>query len=341
MLGNTGIGVWVYNDMNYHVKTWDDLPFISIIPGPGHDWKGDGDRGWCAEPRMVENANNYSHALQLSWRSKRGCGCGSSTGTDTLEFQCDWWRGHPTVGFPVSDLNEAFIAFTNNSKNLDIGDTQWVEPTGLGGDSCGCTNQFVTFDKASLQETVTEFKVVVWASKGSSSWDQVEGTADITPRRCQAFAPDPWEVCRWYQMNEQGTIIQDSGLAQANGASVVTVEGFPMLETKQMLKIVTTDSIGDIVQERAFSAVPKGQEFSLTCTPNPFSTSMNIKFSMQNAKLKIFNTQGKIMHSAICNLQSAINSRFHWDAKKQPAGIYLVRVTIGDKVFNRRITLIK
>jgi hypothetical protein len=82
--------------------------------------------------------------------------------------------------------------------------------------------------------------------------------------------------------------------------------------------------------------------------PNPFSTSVNVKLSMQNenikfqiAKLKIFNTQGKILHSAICNLQYAIYGCFHWNAQDQPTGMYLIKVKTGDKVISKRITLVK
>jgi hypothetical protein len=82
--------------------------------------------------------------------------------------------------------------------------------------------------------------------------------------------------------------------------------------------------------------------------PNPFSTSVGILFSMQNAnikfqiaKLKIFNTQGKILHSAICNLQSAINGRFFWNAQDQPNGLYIIKIKIGNKTYTRPVTLVK
>jgi hypothetical protein len=92
----------------------------------------------------------------------------------------------------------------------------------------------------------------------------------------------------------------------------------------------------------------------LMCYPNPFSTSVDITFSMQNAnikfqsssragtrdaKLKIFNTQGKIMHSAICNLQSAINGCFLWDASGHPPGVYLVTLKSDRYLLKQKIIL--
>jgi hypothetical protein len=84
---------------------------------------------------------------------------------------------------------------------------------------------------------------------------------------------------------------------------------------------------------------------SIRAWPNPFTTGVDITFSMQNAniklqsaKFKIFNTQGKIMHSAICNLQSAINGCFRWDASNHPSGTYIIRVNTDNHAYTKTVT---
>jgi hypothetical protein len=84
--------------------------------------------------------------------------------------------------------------------------------------------------------------------------------------------------------------------------------------------------------------------------PNPFSKSVEIFLSLQNANIKmqslsragtrdanfkILNLQGEILQSAICNLQSKITYR--WNARGYPSGIYLVHVKVGNKILTRRI----
>jgi hypothetical protein len=62
---------------------------------------------------------------------------------------------------------------------------------------------------------------------------------------------------------------------------------------------------------------------------------------MQNAKLDIIDLQGRILHSAICNLQFSMGEPVHWNATNRPAGIYIVKINTDGKTLIRRVTLVR
>jgi hypothetical protein len=88
--------------------------------------------------------------------------------------------------------------------------------------------------------------------------------------------------------------------------------------------------------------------------PNPFSTSMDIKLnssavlqihsSTVNQEIKIFDINGRLVSNlANCGtveLQHCGTS-YRWHAQDQPAGIYIVRVKLGDKTYSRNVCLVK
>jgi hypothetical protein len=354
-VGNTGVSVWQYNDASYQMQTWNDLPYFSILPGPGHDWKGDGDRGWCAEPRVFWNAETFKHGITLAWRSTTGCGCGEGLESTTADV-CWWCRITPSTDMPVRAKNEPYVAFTNNSANKDIGDTAWVQGVGLGGDSCGVINMHVTYDASSFTETADRCEVIVYAHNrdpGFCPYNDITSTADITPRRLQTFTLEPWEVAKWYVLNEPGMMVLDSGWAQANQNSVITVEGVTLLENiKKMVRIVSTDSIGPTgntvhgateVERPLFP-----DRYSLDAAPNPFSTRVDLVVSglwLVGSKIRaeVYDISGR----KIANLKPLttnnyqLTTGYRWHPKNQPNGIYLVKVRSGNKIFKKKITLVR
>jgi hypothetical protein len=77
----------------------------------------------------------------------------------------------------------------------------------------------------------------------------------------------------------------------------------------------------------------------ITVWPNPFSTSLEIEVPMQieNLKFEIFNLKGQQVYSS----HVARHTPHVWDASIQPAGLYLVKVRIGEKQIIKRVVLQK
>jgi hypothetical protein len=86
----------------------------------------------------------------------------------------------------------------------------------------------------------------------------------------------------------------------------------------------------------------------LVNVPNPFYSNTIIRVQRtqntgdrrQNIKLKIFNIKGEqvtILSPVFCVLHSGIT----WNASKYPSGLYLCRLTMGNRVLERKMILLK
>jgi len=79
-------------------------------------------------------------------------------------------------------------------------------------------------------------------------------------------------------------------------------------------------------------------------SPNPFNAQTNITFDMpisSNINLAIYNLMGQKVATLVDgNMESGYHS-INWDAGSFSSGIYFYRLSVGDKVFTKRMTLLK
>jgi hypothetical protein len=84
----------------------------------------------------------------------------------------------------------------------------------------------------------------------------------------------------------------------------------------------------------------------LTAHPNPFNPTVTLRFRIADfglrniTRLAVYNARGKRVadfQSEIRNHQSAIE----WTASGHPSGVYIVRLTAGNRIYEKKITLIK
>jgi hypothetical protein len=78
--------------------------------------------------------------------------------------------------------------------------------------------------------------------------------------------------------------------------------------------------------------------------PNPFNPSTNINFFLPEqrpVRLGIFNIVGQQVATLIDDMVQAGEHTVVWDASDKPSGIYIVQLETGDRIFSRKITLIK
>ncbi len=78
--------------------------------------------------------------------------------------------------------------------------------------------------------------------------------------------------------------------------------------------------------------------------PNPFNPTTNISFNLpQEGKvsLKIYDLMGREVATLIDGIKPAGHHSVVWDATDSPSGIYFYKLTIGNKTFTKRMTLLK
>ncbi|MEQ9278070.1 MAG: T9SS type A sorting domain-containing protein [Balneola sp.] len=78
--------------------------------------------------------------------------------------------------------------------------------------------------------------------------------------------------------------------------------------------------------------------------PNPFNPSTTISYSVaENADvtLNVFNMLGQKVATLVNSTQSEGSYTVTWDASNVASGIYIYRLQAGNKVFTRKMNLIK
>jgi hypothetical protein len=78
--------------------------------------------------------------------------------------------------------------------------------------------------------------------------------------------------------------------------------------------------------------------------PNPFNSMTTIRFDLPatgNVRLEIYNLMGQKVATLIDGWMSAGNHSIRWDAAGFSSGIYFYKLTVGDTVITRRMTLLR
>jgi len=78
--------------------------------------------------------------------------------------------------------------------------------------------------------------------------------------------------------------------------------------------------------------------------PNPFNPVTHIRYVLAkpgNVSLKVYNMRGQEVSAVVNERQQAGCYTINFDASHLPSGIYFYRLEAGDKVFTKKMTLIK
>ena len=143
-------------------------------------------------------------------------------------------------------------------------------------------------------------------------------------------------VCFWDAVNGI------AGSAMVSGQSSVEVD----VDAPNVAKLTLTVTGRNCVPYEAEVDVGPGaitqsdplMNMKLHCYPNPFMAAANISFYNpgKDALVTIYSSAGKEIVS-----EKVTENFYKWDAKDQTSGLYFVKVRVNNKVFEKRISLIK
>jgi predicted esterase len=247
--------------------------------------------------------------------------------------------------------NELYPAITNATQNDNYGqfssDTSHEPSTDnrVDSDSAGSMNCYIDWTSSLHDMGLADDDLVDNADSISITLksERANTQADITLRRVQQFTIQAGYQYKWKNVDVSSGQITDSGAVTADQDGLVTVEQFPI--SRAGSRLIITPGGGAV--DRLAGNVTGEYSAMLNVYPNPFSTSVgialmqNANIKMQNAKLDIIDLQGRILHSAICNLQFSMGEPVHWNATNRPAGIYIVKINTDGKTLIRRVTLVR
>ncbi|MBD3234824.1 MAG: T9SS type A sorting domain-containing protein [candidate division Zixibacteria bacterium] len=78
--------------------------------------------------------------------------------------------------------------------------------------------------------------------------------------------------------------------------------------------------------------------------PNPFNASTQISFTLPqsgNVRLDVYNLMGQKVSTLVDGVKEAGYHSVTWDASQYSSGVYFYKLSAGDKVFTKRMTLLK
>ena len=146
---------------------------------------------------------------------------------------------------------------------------------------------------------------------------------------------------------------------QVDGKTKISMFGVQPLNQKELELVVLKDreflnsaikgaitlneSNGTELTKLVVNTLPK--EFSLSQNyPNPFNPSTNIEFSLPEqsiVRLTIFNMLGQKVATLANERKEAGVYTVNWNASSVASGVYFYRLNVGNKVFTKRMMLIK
>lgn len=78
--------------------------------------------------------------------------------------------------------------------------------------------------------------------------------------------------------------------------------------------------------------------------PNPFNATTNISFDLRNnadVKVEVFNLAGQLVETIADGHYRAGSHKVNWDASNYSSGIYFYKLSTGEEVITKRMTLLK
>ncbi len=86
------------------------------------------------------------------------------------------------------------------------------------------------------------------------------------------------------------------------------------------------------------------EDEKISCYPNPFSSIVNVSYktdSHSKNTIQIYDSQGNKISEVFNAFEEAGNHIYQWDAKDFTTGIYICNVYIGNKLYSKKIILLK
>jgi len=162
---------------------------------------------------------------------------------------------------------------------------------------------------------------------------------------------------QFYPINNYGEFSKKSFCADLDGNGyddVITIR-YLHAELPSNLNILFNDGTGKFIENpptgvNEHNKIPVPSEYKLTNHPNPFNNSTTIQFDLAAAKqvtLSIYNIKGELIRNLIDNKEFLNGSHsVCWDGKNNTgkevsSGVYLYTLRIDERIYTRKMLLVK
>jgi hypothetical protein len=263
------------------------------------------------------DSTRHAFAGTILYNSGHVSGCGSAPGIPPQYIR----------------KNEAYIAFSNVHSNPEL-------PPGYGPTANILYNARLVWSTknyavAGFKNQVDQADRFVINCANLS----VDDTADVTPRRLQQFHPVPG--IRYIMQNtspDSATVYQQDTVT-ADTFGLLTFRGMFVKKAGSRLVIIPLSS-----------GIEDGPEASaagqILCSPNPFNPSIHIRLRTMLAvnapvSLRIYSITGRLVADLSTQFSESKKKTVTWNAEHMASGIYVVKVSAGNRTSLKRVFLVR
>ena len=132
------------------------------------------------------------------------------------------------IGITIA-RNQSLPAFTNCSQDDNMGNGDPAD-----GDPAGNINCYLLWQTSDIVDQVGRWEMTVYLIGASPD---ASCTVDLTPRRCQAFAPSPGTNCDWTNTDVTTSGQVGSGTVTTDADGLVTLTGITVSKNKNRIVI--------------------------------------------------------------------------------------------------------
>ena len=243
--------------------------------------------------------------------------------------------GHSTThvtaieGFEIRK-DRSLPAFNNCSMDSTIG-------TELGTEASeGFSNQFLRWNRETIIDEAERWEIGLYID--SSATDNT-CTVDVTPRRLQNLMHGPGSIMMWSLEEADGTEVLPMTNTTVDENGLFTMTNLPLTKDERILKVLCSmcyPTTGTVATASGVS-----QKLSIEAHPNPFNPTTVITVKGAGTfpvkALRIYSLTG----SLIKTIRPGASHSFVFDGSGVPSGIYIARATMGTKVLEQKLVLMK
>ncbi|OGS35638.1 MAG: hypothetical protein A2293_01435 [Elusimicrobia bacterium RIFOXYB2_FULL_49_7] len=330
------------------VYDWQSIPWLSLNcrttefpPIVNMNGSKDGLHPMCQHTLLYQTMTETKRGIWAEWRN--------------VDHVSSGYGAVVPGGYSRFVKNELYPAFSNGTNDDNYGeinpltnysDDYATNPVGLSYDSAGIMNGYIDWT-SKLHDMGLENDDIVDNEDSISitlKSDSSNTTVDITPRRVQNFPVVPGTTYKWESIDVLTGNSVASGTVLPDPYNLITIENFSISRTGNRL-IITYDSLAT----RLSSAHAVNNNIMLSISPNPFNPATTITIHIPDhmfTKLQVYDVNGKPVKSLFAGITRNGNHSVHWDGRDNDGktagnGLYIIKLSAGDKVFAAKAVLMR
>lgn len=298
-------------------------PARGAAPIQGFVGRNDDFTGWAEKVAYLHLADSLRLGGVFHWDNRVHAGSGTAA----------WLPAHDPSYLHRFELNRSYPAFSHCSAASNLGNGNRTD-----GDSVGTLNAMADFDVPPL-DVAAGWQIVLRTRALTTRWGTTPApeslSVDVTPRRLQQFAPQPWAGYSWRVVRvSDGAVIQ-SGWTATDQWGLLTIPQVKVMRLGSRLEI------GDPTTDAPRRPGPVAPRVRMPGEPLRAGVAFGVEWPGTGpARVDLFDAGGR-RAAVLFAGEPESSSQTLWLPRDVAPGIYWVRATRGAASASARAVILR